>query len=138
MSKETDEIASLKRQLASVRREVAAGNEATKVDEGGILERLRGLKVEEVELASIGAAIAIGLVAGVALAMKPHYLAIPAAVELYLLVRRGWRATSAALTRRMRSGWRTPGRSRSARPTSAATVARVTTARNAVAGSAST
>ena len=61
MSKETDEIASLKRQLASVRREVAAGNEATKVDEGGILERLRGLKVEEVELASIGAAIAIGL-----------------------------------------------------------------------------
>ncbi len=25
--------------------------------------------------------------------MKPHYLAIPAAVELYLLVRRGWRAT---------------------------------------------
>ena len=23
--------------------------------------------------------------------MKPHYLAIPAAVELYLLIRRGWR-----------------------------------------------
>ena len=40
-----------------------------------------------------GSAIAIGLVAGVALAMKPHYLAIPAAVELYLLIRRGWRAT---------------------------------------------
>ena len=40
-----------------------------------------------------GAALAIGLVAGVALAMKPHYLAIPAAVELYLLLRRGWRAT---------------------------------------------
>ncbi|MDI1286017.1 MAG: hypothetical protein PSV46_16645 [Reyranella sp.] len=39
------------------------------------------------------AAIAIGLVAGVALAMKPHYLAIPAAVELYLMVRRGWRVT---------------------------------------------
>jgi hypothetical protein len=39
-----------------------------------------------------GSAIAIGLVAGVALAMKPHYLAIPAAVELYLLIRRGWRA----------------------------------------------
>jgi hypothetical protein len=42
-----------------------------------------------------GASIAIGLVAGVALAMKPHYLAIPAAVELYLLFRRGWRATIA-------------------------------------------
>ena len=40
-----------------------------------------------------GAAVAIGLVAGVALAMKPYYLAIPAAVELYLLFRRGWRAT---------------------------------------------
>ena len=38
-----------------------------------------------------GAAIAIGLVAGVAFAMKPHYLVIPAAVELYLLIRRGWR-----------------------------------------------
>ncbi len=37
--------------------------------------------------------IALGLVAGVALAMKPHYLAIPAALELYLLIRRGWRAT---------------------------------------------
>ena len=40
-----------------------------------------------------GSSIAIGLVAGVAMAMKPHYLAIPAAVELYLLVRRGWRTT---------------------------------------------
>jgi hypothetical protein len=40
-----------------------------------------------------GAALAIGLVAGVALAMKPHYLAIPATLELYLLLRRGWRAT---------------------------------------------
>lgn len=40
-----------------------------------------------------GSSIAIGLVAGVALAMKPHYLAIPAALELYLLFRRGWRAT---------------------------------------------
>ena len=39
-----------------------------------------------------GASIAIGLVAGLAMAMKPHYLAIPAAVELYLLIRRGWRA----------------------------------------------
>lgn len=38
-------------------------------------------------------AIAIGLVAGVAFALKPYYLAIPAAVELYLLVRRGWRTT---------------------------------------------
>jgi hypothetical protein len=37
--------------------------------------------------------IAIGLVAGLGLAMKPHYLAIPAAVEIYLLVRRGWRTT---------------------------------------------
>ena len=40
-----------------------------------------------------GSSIAIGLVAGVALAMKPHYLAIPAALELYLLIRRGWRTT---------------------------------------------
>jgi hypothetical protein len=40
-----------------------------------------------------GVAIAIGLVAGVGVAMKPYYLAIPAAVELYLLFRRGWRAT---------------------------------------------
>ena len=41
------------------------------------------------------ASILVGLVAGVALAMKPHYLAIPAAVELYLLVRRGVRPTFA-------------------------------------------
>ncbi len=41
------------------------------------------------------ASIFIGLVAGLALAMKPHYLAIPACVELYLLVRRGWRTTFA-------------------------------------------
>ena len=40
-----------------------------------------------------GTAIAIGLVAGLGFAMKPYYLAIPAAVELYLLIRRGWRAT---------------------------------------------
>jgi hypothetical protein len=40
-----------------------------------------------------GASIAIGLFAGVALAMKPHYLAIPAVLELYLLIRRGWRPT---------------------------------------------
>ena len=39
------------------------------------------------------ASILVGLVAGVALAMKPHYLAIPAAVELYLLFRRGLRPT---------------------------------------------
>ena len=38
-------------------------------------------------------AIAIGLVAGIFFAMKPYYLAIPAAVELFLLTRRGWRAT---------------------------------------------
>ena len=31
--------------------------------------------------------------AGVFLAMKPYYLAIPAAVELFLLIRRGWRTT---------------------------------------------
>jgi hypothetical protein len=37
------------------------------------------------------AAIAIGLAAGVGFALKPYFLAIPAAVELYLLVRRGWR-----------------------------------------------
>ncbi len=39
------------------------------------------------------AAIAIGLVAGIGFAMKPYYLAIPAAVELYLLFRRGPRRT---------------------------------------------
>ncbi|WP_332052987.1 hypothetical protein [Reyranella sp.] len=42
---------------------------------------------------SRGTAIAIGLVAGVAFALKPYFLAIPASVELYLLIRRGWRAT---------------------------------------------
>ena len=42
---------------------------------------------------SRSASIAIGLVAGIALAMKPHYMAIPAAVETYLLFRRGIRAT---------------------------------------------
>ena len=40
-----------------------------------------------------GVSLAVGLVAGIGLAMKPYYLAIPAAVELYLLVRRGWRPT---------------------------------------------
>ena len=40
-----------------------------------------------------GVSLAIGLVAGLGLAMKPYYLAIPAAVELYLLIRRGWRPT---------------------------------------------
>lgn len=39
--------------------------------------------------------IAIGLVAGVAFALKPYFLIIPAAVELYLLGRRGWRTTFA-------------------------------------------
>lgn len=39
------------------------------------------------------AGVTIGLVAGIGLAMKPHFLAIPAAVELYLLTRRGWRTT---------------------------------------------
>lgn len=40
-------------------------------------------------------AIAIGLVAGLGLAMKPYFLAIPTAVELYLLIHRRWRATFA-------------------------------------------
>lgn len=39
------------------------------------------------------AGLAIGLVAGIGLAMKPYFLAIPAAVEIYLLTRRGWRKT---------------------------------------------
>ena len=39
------------------------------------------------------AAIVIGLCAGIGLAMKPYFLAIPAVVELYLLLRRGWRST---------------------------------------------
>src|SRR5262249_49861481 len=39
-----------------------------------------------------------GLVAGVAFSLKPYYLAIPAAVELYLLVRRGWRDTLTDIT----------------------------------------
>ena len=39
------------------------------------------------------AAILVGLVAGIGFAMKPHYLAIPAAVELFLLTRRGVRTT---------------------------------------------
>src|SRR4029079_2486207 len=37
--------------------------------------------------------LAIGLTAGLFLAMKPYYLAIPAAVELFLLMRRRWSAT---------------------------------------------
>ncbi len=40
-----------------------------------------------------GSAIAIGLVAGLGFALKPYFLAVPAAVELYLLIRRGWRPT---------------------------------------------
>jgi hypothetical protein len=39
------------------------------------------------------AAIMVGLVAGIGFAMKPHYLAIPAVVELFLLTRRGVRTT---------------------------------------------
>ncbi len=39
------------------------------------------------------AAVVIGLVAGIGFAMKPYYLAIPAAVELFLLLRRGPRPT---------------------------------------------
>jgi hypothetical protein len=39
------------------------------------------------------AAIAIGLVAGIGFAMKPYFLAIPAAVEFFLLLRRGVRPT---------------------------------------------
>ncbi len=42
-----------------------------------------------------GSALAIALVAGVGLALKPYFLAIPAAVELYLLVHRRWRTTLA-------------------------------------------
>jgi len=40
-----------------------------------------------------GSAVAIGLVRGVAFALKPHFLAIPATPRTLLLVRRGWRAT---------------------------------------------
>lgn len=49
------------------------------------------------ELVSLkrSSAIAIGLVAGLAFALKPHFLAIPALVELYLLFRRGWRSSLA-------------------------------------------
>ncbi len=43
--------------------------------------------------ATRGTAIAIGLAAGLGFALKPYFLAIPAAVELYLLVRRRWRQT---------------------------------------------
>jgi hypothetical protein len=35
----------------------------------------------------------IALFAGIALAQKPYFMAIPLAVEGYLLIRRGWRAT---------------------------------------------
>ena len=35
--------------------------------------------------------------------MKPHYLAIPAAVELYLLIRRGWRTDASPIPSRGRS-----------------------------------
>jgi hypothetical protein len=41
----------------------------------------------------LGSALAIGLVAGVAFALKPYFLAVPAAVELYLLIHRGWKSS---------------------------------------------
>ncbi len=37
-------------------------------------------------------AVGIGLMAGVAFALKPHFLAVPAVIELLLLARLGWRA----------------------------------------------
>ena len=37
--------------------------------------------------------LTIGLVAGVFFALKPHFLGIPALVEVFLLLRRGWRTT---------------------------------------------
>lgn len=40
-----------------------------------------------------GSSIAIGLAAGLGFALKPYFLGIPAAVELYLLVRRHWHVT---------------------------------------------
>jgi len=49
-------------------------------------------RAEGVHLPRISA-LAIGLTAGLFLAMKPYYLAIPAAVEFFLLTRRGWRTT---------------------------------------------
>lgn len=51
-------------------------------------------RVEGVHLGR-GSTLAIGLVAGVVFALKPYFLVIPAAVELYLLIRRGWRTTLA-------------------------------------------
>lgn len=36
--------------------------------------------------------LAIALVAGICFALKPHFLAIPAMIECWLLIRRGWRA----------------------------------------------
>ncbi|HYC63953.1 MAG TPA: hypothetical protein VEC14_04410 [Reyranellaceae bacterium] len=42
---------------------------------------------------TLRAAIAVGIVAGIGFAMKPYFLAIPAAVELFLMVRRGVRTT---------------------------------------------
>lgn len=44
---------------------------------------------------TLRAGIAVGLVAGIGFAMKPHFLAIPLAVELFLMLRRGVRVTFA-------------------------------------------
>lgn len=49
--------------------------------------RYDGLKVPR------GRMIAIAVIAGIGFALKPHFLAIPALIELYLLIARGWRKT---------------------------------------------
>ncbi|MFN4282551.1 MAG: hypothetical protein ACK4NA_07920 [Alphaproteobacteria bacterium] len=40
-----------------------------------------------------GRVVAIALIAGLGFALKPHFLAIPVLIELYLLTARGWRKT---------------------------------------------
>lgn len=40
-----------------------------------------------------GRIVAIALIAGLGFALKPHFLAIPVLIELYLLMVRGWRKT---------------------------------------------
>ena len=49
--------------------------------------RFEGLPV------SRGRLVTIALIAGLGFALKPHFLAIPVLVELYLLTARGWRKT---------------------------------------------
>jgi len=49
--------------------------------------RFDGLKVPR------GRMVAIALIAGLGFALKPHFLAIPLLVEVYLLTARGWRKT---------------------------------------------